>query len=115
MREPTLKIRVTPVAGLLGLGLIGYGLNGTLGAGVGLVLPNFVVVVSRLIYEFLTRPYADRRRRKTLRHRFFLWNDRRQARNASKLRQRAERKVAERRYMDGRARRRAAGDDEPRL
>jgi hypothetical protein len=109
MSEPKPGMRIAPVSGLVGLGLIGYGLDGILGAGVGLVLPHVVLVVSQLVYDLLARPSADRRRRKTLRHRFLLWIDRRRVKKVSNLRERVERKEAERKYLASRARRRAGG------
>ena len=101
-----LSVRVVPSATVLGLGLVGYTLDGMLGAGVALILTDAALLGSRLVFGFLTRPYADRRPKKTLRHRYFLWRDRQRRRRARSARERAARKEAEGKYM---ARARRAG------
>lgn len=103
------EIRIAPVAWLIGIGLAGYGVGGILGAGVALMLPASAVFVGTWLDERITAYVVrDRRRRRTLRHRYFLWLDRRHRKRDEKKRWRRDRKEAERSYLESHKRRRAA-------
>lgn len=100
------EIRFAPIAGLIGIGLAGYGVGGILGAGVALMLPASIIFVGACLDECVTAYVArDRRRRKTLRHRWFLWLDQRRRRREWKERERRERQAAERDFLERRNRR----------
>ncbi len=100
------EIRIAPVAWLIGIGLAGYGVGGILGAGVALMLPASAVFLGVWLDERLTAYVVrDRRRRRTLRHRWFLWLDGRRRKREWKERGRRERQAAERDFLERRKRR----------
>ncbi len=100
-RMSRLEVRFAPIAWLFGLGFVGYGLDGFGGAGIALMIPATLVFVGALLDPADFSP-SGRRRKKTLRHRWFLWLDRLDRKRDRVRYERRERKEAERRFLDSR-------------
>lgn len=98
------EMRLTPVAWHFGVGFVGYGVDGFLGAGVALMLPATAVFVGALIDDRQGSAILDRQRKKTLRHRYFLWLDQLDRKRDQRRRERRERKQAERAFLERRNR-----------
>lgn len=103
-RRAGLEVRFAPVAWLFGIGFAGYGVGGFLGAGVALMLPASTAFVGAWLDQRVTADVNRDRRRKTFRHRYFLWLDRRHRRREWKERVRQERQAAERDFLERRKR-----------
>jgi hypothetical protein len=102
-RIARIRIRFAPVAWLVGVGLLGFGVEGMLGAGVALMLPSSGVFVGALFDPVASSPSRlKRRKRRTLRHRWFLWLDQQGRKLDSRKQLRLERKEAEQRFLDSR-------------
>jgi hypothetical protein len=102
-RTASLEIRFAPIAWLVGVGFAGYGIDGFVGAGIGLMLPAIVVFLGALVFQgdgLGGRSVA--KRKKTLRHRWFLWLDRLGRKREHSKQERRERKEAEQRFLDSR-------------
>jgi hypothetical protein len=105
-RTARIRIRFAPVAWLAGVGLVGFGVDGWLGAGVALMLPATVVFVGAVVDpDTSSMSRLRRRKRKTLRHRWFLWLDQQGRKLESRKQLRHERKEAEQRFLDSRRKR----------
>lgn len=101
------EIRIPPasVALVIGLALIGNGIDGSTGAGIALVgsVVAGILVTALVADRELMRAHPQPRR--TLRHRWFLAVDQHRRRRSVKRHDRERRKEAERSYL-----RRRAGD-----
>jgi hypothetical protein len=104
LRGARLEVPFAPIAWLVGVGLAGFGIDGFLGAGVALMLPATVVFVGALL-DPPGPSSSPRSRKKTLRHRWFLWSDRLGRKHERAMDERHERKEAERRFLDSRRKR----------
>jgi hypothetical protein len=106
VRATGLQVRFAPVAWLVGAGFLGFGIDGFFGAGVGLMLPATVLFLGALV-DSGDGPQRRSRspRRKTLRHRWFLWLDQLARRHERARDERRARKEAERRFLDSRRKR----------
>lgn len=100
MSVARIRVRLAPVAWLVGVGFAGVSFDGLRGAGIALMLPATVVFVAALIDEHLGSGVGGRQR--TLRHRWLLRLDRFERRLERWERERRERKEAERRFLDSR-------------
>ncbi len=105
-RTARFKVRSAPLAWLVGLGLVGFGLGGAVGAGVALMLPASAVFIFALFFpgDVLTRRGRPRRK-KTLRHRYYLWLDQQRRKFERKKEERRERRQAERDFLKRRRQR----------
>jgi hypothetical protein len=95
-----IRIPLAPIAAIVGVALIGNGVDGSVGAGIGLVgcvVAGFLVALIGAQFEVARVERA--RRRKSLRHRWFLAVDRYHRRRERKKRGREERRRAERNYL----------------
>lgn len=99
-RTASVEFRFAPIAWLVGVGFAGYGIDGFVGAGIGLMLPAVVIFLGALVDD--RRGWEPGRRKKTLRHRWFLWLDGLSRRLKSNKRLRRERREAEQRFLDSR-------------
>jgi hypothetical protein len=104
-RVARLEVRFAPIAWLVGVGFTGFGVGGFRGAGIALMLPATLVFIAALI-DPPAEPgaFARHRRKRTLRHRYFLWLDRSQRKAEARRQRRVQRKEAERRYLERRDR-----------
>jgi hypothetical protein len=102
-RTARMEFRFAPIAWLVGVGFVGYGIDGFIGAGIGLMLPAVGVFLGALVLQG-DRPGARilSKRKKTLRHRYFLWLDQQGRKLESRKQLRLERKKAEKRFLDSR-------------
>ncbi len=100
-RVSSFEVRFAPVAWLVGLGLAGFGVAGIRGAGAALMIPATLVFVGALI-DGRQGSALRARRKKTLRHRWFLWLDRLDRGRADARYERRRRKEAEQSFLDGR-------------
>jgi hypothetical protein len=105
-RIAKLEVRFAPIAWLFGVGLVGFGFDGFRGAGVALMLPATIAFVAELVdpTDDTEARRPSRGRKKTLRHRYFLWLDQLQRRQEHRQRARRERKDAERDFLERRHR-----------
>lgn len=94
MRE--IRIPVTSIAVVVGLALIGNGVDGSTGAGIALVVSVILGFLAALVTG--RRPSATARR-KTLRHTWFMLLDECHVWRADRERERAARKRAETAYL----------------
>jgi hypothetical protein len=107
-----IRVSLAPVTVVVGIALIGNGIDGSIGAGVALVA---VVVIGFLVALVLvddeTTSVGRRRTKKTLRHRVLLAADVRRRRRAAKKLGHERRKEAERDFLRHRDRRRKRAKD----
>jgi hypothetical protein len=101
------KVRFAPIAWLFGVGFAGFGIGGFRGAGIALMLPATVVFVAGLVdpTDDVEGRGALRARKRTLRHRYYLWLDQLRRKREHRQRTRHERKDAERDFLERRNRR----------
>lgn len=103
-----MEVRVTPIAALIGLGFLGYGLAGAIGAGVALILPLASILAAQgiaLVRE-LWLSQLEAWDKRTVRHRYYLWRQRKALLRERRAHQRQRRKDDERDYLAFRAKRR---------
>jgi hypothetical protein len=100
------EFRFAPIAWLVGVGFAGYGVDGFVGAGIGLMLPAVVIFLGALVFQ--GERLGGRglpNMNKTLRHRWFLWLDGLSRKLESNKQLRRERREAEQRFLDSRRKR----------
>jgi hypothetical protein len=107
-----IRIPLAPIAAVVGVALIGNGVDGSTGAGVALVTAVVIGFLFALILvDGETASVSRRRTKKTLRHRVLLAVDVRRRRRATKKRQHERSKEAERDFLRRRDRRRERTKD----
>ena len=97
MRE--IKLPFASIAVLIGLALIGNGIDGSTGAGIALVGSVVAGILGVALMADRELMGSDSQPKRTLRHRWLLGVDRRRRRRSAKRQARERRKEAERDYL----------------
>jgi hypothetical protein len=107
-----IRIPLAPIAAVVGMALIGNGVDGSVGAGVALVAAVVIgFLIALILVDDETATVGRRRTKKTLRHRVLLAVDVRRRRRVARKCEHERRKEAERVFLGRRDRRRKRAKD----